>query len=247
MTSYISISVLQPTGFSPDIFSMVQRSDLVSQLVMLSLLVFSVLSWWIILRKQITFHRVSKESIYFIDVFRKSSKLSEVQALCPQLKYSPLPGIFLSGYKELNAQIKVTSQRQKSSEVELDGGPRYAVQSMIGLQRALQRASVAELSILERSLPWLATTASVTPFVGLLGTVMGIIHAFNGLSMEKATTIQAVAPGISAALIATAAGLFAAIPAVIFYNHFLGKIKIYSAEMDDFSMEFLNLIERNFT
>lgn len=240
---------MQPTsaGFSPDIFSMVWRSDLVSQLVMLALLVFSVLSWWIILKKQITFSRVAKESGYFIEVFRKSAKLSEVQSVCPQLRYSPLPGIFLSGYKELNAQIKVTSQRQKSLESETDGGPRYSVQSMIGLQRALQRASVAELSNLEKSLPWLATTASVTPFIGLLGTVMGIIHAFHGLGLEKATTIQAVAPGISAALVATAAGLFAAIPAVIFYNFFLGKIKIFSAEMDDFSMEFLNLIERNFT
>ncbi len=226
---------------------MVWRSDMISQMVMLGLLIFSVLSWWIILKKIITFQRVARESHFFIDAFRKSSKLSEVQALCPQLKYSPLPGIFLSGYKELNAQIKVTSQRQKTVEFESEGGPRYAVQSMLGLQRALQRAAVAELSILEHSLSWLATTASVTPFVGLLGTVMGIIHAFSGLGMEKATTIQAVAPGISAALVATAAGLFAAIPAVIFYNHFVGKIKIFSAEMDDFSMEFLNLIERNFT
>jgi biopolymer transport protein TolQ len=117
----------------------------------------------------------------------------------------------------------------------------------VGIQRALQRASTAELSILEKGMSWLATTGSVTPFIGLLGTVVGIINSFKGLAFEKTASIQAVAPGIAEALIATAAGLFAAIPAVIAYNQFVAKMKVLAAEMDDFSSEFLNLVERSFS
>ena len=115
------------------------------------------------------------------------------------------------------------------------------------MERTLRKASAVELTSLERSLNWLATTASATPFIGLFGTVVGIINAFHGLGQEKTTTIQAVAPGISEALVATAFGLFAAIPAVIFYNHFLSRIKHMASIMDDFSTELVNLIERNFT
>ena len=117
----------------------------------------------------------------------------------------------------------------------------------IGIQRALQRASTAELSLIERSMSWLATTGSVTPFIGLLGTVVGIINAFTSLGFEKTASIQAVAPGIAEALFTTAAGLFAAIPAVIAYNHFIARMKNIASEMDDFSAEFLNLVERSFS
>jgi len=127
------------------------------------------------------------------------------------------------------------------------GHPVLADRNIVGIQRALQRASAAELSMLEKSMSWLATTGVVTPFIGLLGTVVGIISAFQGLGLEKTASIQAVAPGIADALIATAAGLFAAIPAVIAYNHFTSRIKNIAAEMDDFSMEFLNLVERSFS
>ena len=118
---------------------------------------------------------------------------------------------------------------------------------LTGVQRALQRASAAELSLVEKGLSWLATTGAVTPFIGLLGTVVGIISAFEGLGLEKTASIQAVAPGIADALVATAAGLFAAIPAVIAYNQFIVKMKTIAAEMDDFSSEFLNLVERSFS
>ena len=151
-----------------------------------------------------------------------------------------MPGIFSAGYQELNAQIQALKPQQSASPVLSD-------RNLVGIQRALQRAAAAELSILEKSLSWLATTGSVSPFIGLLGTVVGIINAFNGLGMEKTASIQAVAPGIAEALIATAAGLFAAIPAVIAYNHFISNMKNIAAEMDDFSMEFLNLIERSFS
>ena len=118
---------------------------------------------------------------------------------------------------------------------------------MVGIQRALQRACAAELTVLEKGMSWLATTGSVTPFIGLFGTVIGIISAFQGLGFERTASIQAVAPGISEALWATAAGLFAAIPAVIAYNQFVSRLKDISVEMDDFSMEFLNLVERSFS
>lgn len=232
--------------FAGDLWGLVLASDPLAQIILLILLVFSILSWSIILRKFATFKKAEKESGYFIDLFRKSNKLSEVQSICPGLRYSPLPSMFLAGYKELNTQIKVAGSR-KGAEMEGEGNPRFAIHSLEGIRRALQRASAAELTVLEKGMPWLATTASVTPFIGLLGTVLGIIEAFHGLGLEKSTTVQAVAPGISAALIATAAGLFAAIPAVVYYNLFLGKLKILAAEMDDFGMEFLNLIERNFT
>ena len=117
---------------------------------------------------------------------------------------------------------------------------------MNGLERSLQKAASSEMTTLEQSLNWLATTGSVTPFIGLFGTVVGIINAFQGLGEGTSTTIQAVAPGISEALVATAAGLFAAIPAVIAYNHFLGRLKVFGAEMDDFMAELLNLVERSF-
>jgi biopolymer transport protein TolQ len=150
-----------------------------------------------------------------------------------------LSGIFSAGYQELNAQIQ-TLGPQKSER------PVLGERNVIGIQRALQRAAAAELSVLEGSMSWLATTGSVTPFIGLLGTVIGIMSAFLGLGVGT-TSIQAVAPGIAEALIATAAGLFAAIPAVIAYNHFISKIKYIAAELDDFASEFLNLVERSFS
>ncbi len=173
-------------------------------------------------------------------LFRKSARLSEVGSACELYRGTPLSGIFSAGYQELNAQIQALSPQNPNHPVLSD-------RNFTGIQRALLRASAAELSILEKSMSWLATTGSVTPFIGLLGTVMGIISAFQGLGMEKTASIQAVAPGIAEALIATAFGLFAAIPAVIAYNQFISKMKTIAAEMDDFSSEFLNLVERSFS
>jgi biopolymer transport protein TolQ len=180
-------------------------------------------------------------------MFRKSERLSEVNTACEHYRGTPLSGIFLSGYRELNAQLQ--GLRGKEVSGNPSGNPGHPVlpeRSIAGIQRSLQRATSAELSVLERSMSWLATTASVTPFIGLLGTVVGIISAFTGLGQTKTTSIQAVAPGIANALIATAAGLFAAIPAVIGYNQIVHRIKNIGSEMDDFATEFLNLVERSF-
>jgi biopolymer transport protein TolQ len=208
--------------------------------ILIILVLFSLFSWTIILRKWMTFRRIRNRNHAFIEFFRNSPRLSEVAAACDQYQGSPLPGVFSAGYQELNTQIQASKSQQGAYPVLTD-------RNFIGIQRSLQRASTAELSVIEKSLNWLATTASVTPFVGLLGTVVGIINAFNGLGMEKTASIQAVAPGIAEALIATAAGLFAAIPAVIAYNYFISRVKNIAAEMDDFSMEFLNLVERSFS
>jgi biopolymer transport protein TolQ len=211
-----------------------------AQVILLLLLVFSLLSWAIIVRKWLTFRQISRKSQDFVALFRKSSRLSEVGSACEHYRGTPLSGIFSAGYQELNAQIRAMESHNPDHPVLTD-------RHVIGIQRALQRGSAAELSVLERGMSLLATTGSVTPFIGLFGTVIGIISAFQGLGFEKTASIQAVAPGIADALIATAAGLFAAIPAVIAYNQFISRLKQIATEMDDFSSEFLNLVERSFS
>jgi biopolymer transport protein TolQ len=208
--------------------------------ILLLLALFSLFSWTIIFRKWLTFRHISQQSQAFIDFFRKSARLSEVGSACEHYRGTPLSGIFAAGYQELNAQIQTLKPQNPDRPILLE-------RNVAGIQRALQRASAAELSVLEKNMSWLATTGSVTPFIGLLGTVIGIINAFIGLGQIKTASIQAVAPGISEALIATAAGLFAAIPAVIAYNQFISRIKNIAVEMDDFSSEFLNLVERSFS
>ena len=208
--------------------------------ILLLLLAFSLLSWTIIFRKWSTLRQIRKKNHEFVDFFRKSARLSEIHDACKQYQGSPLSGIFTAAYHELNAQIQALGSHNPDSPVLTE-------RNTLGIQRALQRASASELSTLEKNMSWLATTGSVTPFIGLLGTVVGIINAFEGLGIEKTASIQAVAPGIAEALIATAAGLFAAIPAVIAYNHFISGIKDIAADMDDFSSEFLNLVERSFS
>jgi biopolymer transport protein TolQ len=153
-------------------------------------------------------------------------------------------GLFQSGYAELNTQL-----RTDKSDAAKPGTPaaRPTLKSLDAVDRALLRASAVELNKLEHRVPFLATTASITPFIGLFGTVWGIVIAFQGIASAGNTSLGVVAQPIAEALIATAAGLFAAIPAVYFYNHFTNKVKKFATEMDDFSLEFLNISERNFT
>lgn len=209
----------------------------------------SIASWSIILFKVWVFGRSERQSKRFLDVFRRSSKFSEVQAVCSSLTASPLVGLFQSGYAELNAQL-----RQPSGDATEGAGTnprapagRPTLKSLNAVDRALMRAAAVEVTKLEKRIPFLATTASVSPFVGLFGTVWGIMAAFLNISQLGSTNLSVVAPGIAEALVATAAGLGAAIPAVVAYNHLSNRVKLSAAEMDDFSMEFLNIAERNFT
>jgi biopolymer transport protein TolQ len=165
------------------------------------------------------------QSNRFMRAFRKSERLQDVAAVAEQFKPSPLVAVFEGAYDEL--------RKQASHPIR-----------MAALQRATQIASSEELTRLESRLPWLATTGAVTPFIGLFGTVWGIIDAFHGLGTAGAATLRAVAPGVSEALITTAAGLFAAIPAVIAYNMFTQHIREFGARMDDFGLELVNEVER---
>src|SRR5436190_6509735 len=233
---------------SPSIVTLVLRSSPISKLVLLTLALLSVISWGIILYKLWTFRRSERHSAQFLDVFRRSSKFSEVQAVCKSLDDSPLVGLFQSGYAELTAQLRQASAPDGVVSSHPSGTVvRPTLKSLGAVDRALTRASAVEVNKLEHRIPFLATTASMAPFIGLFGTVWGIISAFEGIGQTGSTNLGVVAPGIADALVATAAGLFAAIPAVYFYNGLSNRVKLFASEMDDFAMEFLNIAERNFT
>ena len=228
---------------SNDVLQLVARSSPVTKVGLLVLILFSVASWAVILYKLWTFNRAQRQSSAFLEVFRRSSKFSEVQAVCKTLADSPLVGIFQAGYAELNTQLRLTAQPAAASSP----AAKPLLKSLPALDRALLRAAGVEVNKLESRLGFLATTASITPYIGLFGTVWGIMAAFERIGATGSTNLGVVAPGISEALIATAAGLFAAIPAVYFYNHLIARVKLLASEMDDFSLEFLNISERNFT
>ena len=214
-----------------EVVTLVARSGPVVKFVLLILLAFSVFSWAIIFAKWRAFRRSGVQSERFLRAFRRSRNFSEMDAISEQFRPSPLVAVFEYGYNEMRNQVSTSGQL-------LPGGVR-------AVQRALQIGASEQLSGMERMLGWLATTGSVTPFIGLFGTVWGIMGAFHGLSTAGAASLRSVAPGISEALVATAAGLFVAIPAVVAYNHFLHNLREFGARMDNFNLEFLNLTERN--
>jgi biopolymer transport protein TolQ len=228
-----------------DIVSLLADATPLAKVVLLILLVFSAVSWAIILYKMWVYRRAERQTATFLGVFRKSSKFSEVQAICPSLPASPLVGIFQSGYAELNTQLR--TEKTPDGTKPAVPAARPTLKSLDAVDRALLRATMVELTRLERRVTFLATTASITPFIGLFGTVWGIVVAFQGIAAAGSTSLGVVAQPIAEALIATAAGLFAAIPAVYFYNQFTNRVKHFATEMDDFSLEFLNISERNFT
>jgi biopolymer transport protein TolQ len=241
----LQVQDVAPLAGSGGILKILADSSPLTQAVLAILLIFSIVSWAIILFKAFSYRRVERQTTTFLEVFRRSQKFSEVQAICPSLPQSPLVGVFQAGYAELNAQFRLSPPAAQSSPSASPARP--ILKSLEAVDRALIRAATTEINRLERRLTFLATTASVTPFIGLFGTVVGITMSFQRIGATGSTNLAVVGPGISEALIATAAGLFAAIPAVIFYNHFVHRVKDFSATMDDFSMEFLNIAERNFT
>ena len=240
------------SGASTSIVAVIARSSDISKVVLLILALFSIASWSIILYKLWTFRRSERQSASFLDVFRRSSKFSEVQAVCRSLGDSPLVGLFQAGYTELTAQLRQNAPAENPANPGPPSNPRGpagrpTLKSLPAVDRSLMRASGVEVNKLERRIPFLATTASITPFIGLFGTVWGIISAFEGIAQTGSTNLGVVSEPIAEALVATAAGLFAAIPAVYFYNHLTNRVKLFASEMDDFAMEFLNIAERNFT
>ena len=208
----------------------------VGKSVLAILLLFSVISWAVMIAVWSRFRRSERSSRRFMPIFRKAKRLADVQSALGALAHSSLVGLFRAGYAEIEAQI-----------AHVDATGRQTVRSLDSVERSLIRAGRIESARLSRFVPFLATTAAATPFIGLFGTVWGIMGAFGNIGATGSTSITAVAPGISEALINTAAGLFAAIPALLAYNHFVQKLRQARGEMEDFTLEFLNLTERNFT
>ena len=236
-----------PFAGSGDVVTLIADTTPINQAVLVLLVLFSVASWTIILQKLWMFRVLDRETARFLEVFRRSSKFSEVQAVCQTVSATPLVGVFQAGYAEMNAQFRLTSGTGGASGNPGGASARPTLKSLDGVDRALIRAGTNEIGKLEHRMTFLATTAGVTPFIGLFGTVVGIMIAFQRIGASGSTNLAIVAPGISEALVATAAGLFAAIPALVFYNHFTHRVKDLSAAMDDFALEFLNIAERNFT
>jgi biopolymer transport protein TolQ len=228
-----------PQAFEGGVAGLVAQSGPVPRAVLALLLLFSLVSWAIIFYKGASLARARSQSATFLDIFRRSAKFSEVNAVCPQLKASPLVGVFQAGYLEVNQQVRGGATPA--------AGTKPTVRSLESLSRSLARAAGVEVTRLERRLSFLATTASVTPFVGLFGTVWGIMDAFAEIGRMGSASLVVVAPGIAEALITTAMGLFAAIPAAVFFNTFTSRVKVLGSMVDDFALEFLNIVERNFT
>jgi biopolymer transport protein TolQ len=219
-----------PLLLDVDLWEMVKTTDPIPLTVMGILLMFSLFSITIILSKLVGFSRARAANRSFLKAFRKGPHLQAVSDVLEQYRKAPLAVVFDFGYSEMTRQLNARS----------------AITNKISLERNLQLAISEGLMRLERNMTWLATTATVTPFIGLFGTVWGIIDAFQQLGLTGSTSMRAVGPGIAHALVATAMGLAAAIPAAIFYNYFGHVIKEMGQRMEDFSLEFLNITERNF-
>ena len=231
-----------------DLIHMIGNASLIVQLVLLLLLFFSVTSWAIILIKYRYIKKAFKQSAEFTEFFWKSRDLSNAFSRAKQLHGSPVARIFRIGYVELKktSQSGGDAPQVQSSEEKEDSpsvGTRFS--GMGNVNRALRRAINTEMTRLTQMVPFLATTGNTTPFIGLFGTVWGIMNSFSGIGQRGSASLAVVAPGISEALVATAAGLAAAIPAVIAFNFFMNKIRIVETEMQSFSADFLNIIERD--
>ena len=215
-------------------------TGLVVKLVLIILIFFSVVSWAIIFYKLLQVHRANNESERFLEFFWKTKRFDAVNAQLDRFTNTPLSVLFNEGYAELKRVVEKGDQREEHDAMSTELG------GIENIARALRRATTSEITRLEKYVTFLATTGSTAPFIGLFGTVWGIMNAFKGIGETGSASLAVVAPGIAEALIATAIGLVAAIPAVMGYNHFQHKIKVLIASMDNFSTEFLNIVQRTF-
>jgi biopolymer transport protein TolQ len=234
-----------------DIVNMISNAGGMVKFVMLLLLFFSIMSWAIILIKYRYIRKAFKESAEFTDFFWKSRDLSNAFAKAKQLHGSPLARIFRIGYVELKKTSQSATQPSApKAAVNKPGGNQSMVMDTRftgtdNVQRALRRAIATEMTRMTQMIPFLATTGNTAPFIGLFGTVWGIMNSFHGIGLKGSANLAVVAPGISEALVATAAGLAAAIPAVIAFNFFMSKIRVVESELQSFSADFLNIVERD--
>jgi biopolymer transport protein TolQ len=230
-----------------DLIHMISNAGIVVQSVLLLLLVFSITSWAIILVKYRYIKRAFHQSAEFTEFFWKSRDLSNAFAKAKQLHGSPLARIFRIGYVELKKTSPSGGSSASDSPPATVETPVFSSKfaGMDNVKRALRRAINTEMTRMSQMVPFLATTGNTAPFIGLFGTVWGIMNSFAGIGQKGSASLAVVAPGISEALVATAAGLAAAIPAVIAFNFFMNKIRIVETELQSFSADFLNIIERD--
>ncbi len=206
--------------------------------VLVLLALVSAYSWALIALKLVQLNRARNESVGFLDTFWKASRLDAIYQSAQKLEISPISKVFRAGYEELSKLAQHKQDKEGAMSEKLGG--------IENVERALTRASTAELTLLESRISFLGTVASAAPFVGLLGTVLGILSAFNEIAEKGNATLATVAAPVGNALLATAAGLFAAIPAVVAYNAFVARIKVFDTEMANFSNDFLNIVKRHF-
>jgi len=225
-------------SLSSSVLDLLLSAGPVAKGVLAVLLVFSIVSVGIILDKWAQFRRVRRQSVVFLKAFREGRRSSALVGTSRKLRESPLANLYLAGYHEVAGISEIADRVLDEADEGLPADRLDAV------HRALRRAAGHEIARLERYLPFLATTASVAPFIGLFGTVWGVITAFHGIGQQGSASLAVVAPGISEALIATAAGLGAAIPAVMGYNFFLNRVRHWVTEMDGFMLDFLNILSR---
>ena len=228
-------------GFKGSIYEMVVNAGPMGKIVLLILMLFSIISWAIIIKKFRILRQARKETEKFYEAYSKKGNLSNIYSVGKNLKNSPVAKLFVAGYDEL-----VTSVKSSAAGGQPPEGKKVVIESLDNIGRILSQTTLQEITRLEKSLTFLATTGSTAPFIGLFGTVWGVMTSFQGIGAKGSASISVVAPGISEALIATAAGLAAAVPAVIFYNHFVNRVRVTANEMDNFTLDFLLLIEKNF-
>lgn len=229
-----------------DYIHIISNASLMVKFVLLMLLFFSVMSWSIIIIKIRYIRKAFRESDIFIDYFWKSRDLASAFSKAKQLSGSPVARIFRIGYAELRKLNTGAKSTEAQQQVKDKVSPlRMGFSGSDNVKRSLRRAINTEMTRITQMVPFLATTGNTTPFIGLFGTVWGIMNAFNGIGQRGSASLAVVAPGISEALVATAAGLAVAIPAVIAFNHFMQKIRVIEAELHSFSADFLNILDRD--
>ena len=215
------------------LWSMILGAGIIVKLVLIVLLAFSVLSWAIIIYKYRILKKMEKESGAFLEFFWYKKQFSTIFAAAANYRFTPLARLFAAGYNEL-----LQARTQKKENIQ------FSIGETDSIQRALKKAMSNEISRMEKAVSFLATTGNTAPFIGLFGTVWGIMNSFSGIGLKGSASLAVVAPGISEALIATAIGLVAAIPAVVAYNHFVTRINRTAIEMENFAGDFLNIVER---
>ncbi|MDY7035017.1 MAG: protein TolQ [Thermodesulfobacteriota bacterium] len=241
MSEIFQPGIISPeTAFGSDIFQMIIHASPMVKFILFILFLFSIISWTIVFMKWRLLRNAGQETAYFLDLFWEGTEFNKLYAECDDLIFSPVAHIFRSGYSEIVRIRKIQSNPSPK-------GGDMVVQSLVGtVERTLKKTAIDQSNRLDKALSFLATTGNTTPFIGLFGTVWGIMESFRGIGLKGSASLAVVAPGISEALIATAAGLAAAIPAVIAFNYFNNKIIVLKSEMDTFASEFLSVVERQF-